>query len=67
MKHKKHDQHPHDKIAAMPQFNEGHWQENLGDVMSGGTRYASEMNTAAEYKNSVDKLANYVRTHKAEH
>lgn len=25
--HKKHGSHPHDKMAAMPQFNEGHWEK----------------------------------------
>ncbi len=65
--HKKHGSHPHDKHAAMPQFNEGHWEKKPGDAMEGGTRYASEMNTAEEYKHSENALASYVKKHKAQH
>lgn len=65
--HTKHKQHPHDKMAAMPQFNEGHWQKDMADIETGGSRYASEMNTAEEYKKSADGLANYVKKHKAQH
>lgn len=65
--HKKHKQHPHDKISAMPQFNEGHWEKKMDDVDIADGRYSSEMNQAEEYKRSVDGLANYVKTHKAKH
>ena len=65
--HKKHGHHPHDKHAAMPQFNEGHWEKKQGDVMTAGGRYASEMNAEEELKHSVDKLAGYVKSHKAKH
>ena len=51
----------------MPQFNEGHWEKKPGDISTGGSRYASEMNAEQEYKTSVDKLAGYVKRHKAEH
>ena len=54
-------------VAAMPQFNQGHWEKKWEDVNTGGSRYASEMNTSAEYKKSVDALASYVKKHKAEH
>lgn len=65
--HKKHGHHPHDKKAAMPQFNEGHWEKKPGDVMCGGGRYASEMNTEEEYKHDVNALSSYVKHHKAKH
>jgi hypothetical protein len=66
--HKKHDHHPHDKMAAMPQFNEGHWEKKPADVEVGGSRYSSgEMNQCEEYKKDVDGLAHYVRKHKAQH
>ncbi len=65
--HKKHGSHPHDKMSAMPQFNEGHWEKKQEDVNVGGSRYASEMNTSAEYKKSVDGLASYVKSHKPQH
>ena len=44
-----------------------HWEEKAEDTMVGDLRYASEMNTSEEYKESVDGLANYVRKHKAKH
>jgi hypothetical protein len=65
--HKKHGAHPHDKMAAMPQFNEGHWEKKLEDVKLGGGRYASEMNTCEEYKKDVDGLSSYVKGHKEKH
>ncbi len=65
--HKKHKHHPHDKVSAMPQFNEGHWEKKPADTLTGGSRYASEMNTAEEYKADVDGLANYVKKHKEKH
>lgn len=65
--HKKHKHHPHDTKAAMPQFNEGHWERNPGDVEAGGGRYSSEFGQAEDYKKSVDKLAAYVKSHKAQH
>lgn len=67
MAHKKHGHHPHDKMAAMPQFNEGHWQKDVSDVDSAGGRYASEMNTAEEYKKSADGLAGYVKKHRMQY
>ncbi len=62
-----HSKEAHGKHAAMPQFNKGHWEKDLSDVESAGGRYASEMNTAEEYKKSVDGLAGYVRKHKEKH
>jgi hypothetical protein len=67
MEHKKHKSHPHDKVAAMPQFNEAHWEKKPADTLVGGSRYASEMNTMEEYKSDVDGLANYVKKHKEKH
>lgn len=53
--------------GAMGKFNNGHWEKKPGDVECGGGRYASEMNTAEEYKKSADGLANYVKKHRAAH
>lgn len=65
--HKKHGHHPHDKHAAMPQFNEGHWEKKMSDVEVADGKYSSEMNQAEEYKKSVDGLANYAKKHKEKH
>jgi hypothetical protein len=54
-------------VAAMPQFNQGHWQKSQEMPNKGGSRYASEMNTASEYKASVDKLASQVKSNKPKH
>lgn len=62
--HKKHGHHPHDKMAAMPQFNEGHWEHKCTDVDVGGTRYSSEFDQDKEYKHDVDSLAHYAKKHK---
>ncbi len=62
--HKKHGHHPHDKMSAMPQFHEGHWEKDPGETGVGGGRYASEMNTNAEYKHDVDALASYTKKHR---
>lgn len=67
MEHKKHKHHPHDKHAAMPQFNEGHWEKKMEDVSVADGKYSSEMNQGAEYKKSVDGLANYAKKHKEKH
>ncbi len=68
--HEGHNKHEskHGSVAAMPQFNEGHWEKKPGDVNVGGSRYSSgEMNQAEEYKKDVDDLASYVKRHKAQH
>jgi hypothetical protein len=62
-----HSKEAHGKVSAMPQFNEGHWEKKMSDVDSAGGRYASEMNTAAEYKTSADALAKYVKCHREPH
>jgi hypothetical protein len=67
MEHKKHKHHPHDKVSAMPQFNEPHWQKKVADVELADTKYGSEMNQCAEYKTMVDKQSAYAKKHKAEH
>jgi hypothetical protein len=52
----------------MPQFNEGHWEKKMEDVNVADCKYSGgEMNQAQEYKSSVDKLAGYVKSHKAQH
>ena len=66
--HKKHSHHPHDKMAAMPQFNEGHWEKDVADVTLADTKYnPSEMNQCEEYKEMVDGLSSYAKKHKAKH
>lgn len=62
--HKKHKPHPHDKMAAMPQFNEGHWEKKLEDVELGGGRYSSEMGQEEEYRKDVDSLSAYAKKHR---
>jgi len=53
--------------GGMAYFQNDHWEKDVNAVETAGGRYASEMNGASEYKNSVDKLAEYVRKHRAEH
>lgn len=62
--HKKHGHHPHDKVSAMPKFNEGHWEKKMEDVSVADGKYSSEMNQAEEYKKDVDALASYAKKHK---
>ena len=62
-----HSKEAHAKHAAMPQFNEGHWEKKMEDVSVADGKYSSEMNQAEEYKRSSDALAAYARKHKAEH
>jgi len=66
---KQHNVHEskHGSVSAMPQFNEGPWKREITDTMCGGGRYASEMNTCEEYRQQVDKLAKYVKSHRQEH
>ncbi len=65
--HKKHGSHPHDKMAAMPKFNEGHWEKKYDDSGVADLKYSSEFGQAEEYKRSVDALANYAKKHKMQH
>jgi hypothetical protein len=67
MEHKKHKHHPHDKVAAMPQFNEGHWEKKMEDCNLSDGKYGSEMHQAEEYKKSVDAFAAYAKKHKEKH
>ncbi len=41
-----------------------HWENKAEDTMVADLRYASEMNTGNEYKDSVNALAGYVRKNK---
>lgn len=65
--HKKHDSHPHDKMAAMPQFNEAHWEKKPSDIEVAGGKYTSEFGQAEEYKKDVDALSNYVKKHRMQY
>jgi hypothetical protein len=62
-----HSKEAHGKHAAMPQFNEGHWEKKMTDVNVADGKYSSEMNQNAEYKKSVDGLAAYAKKHRAQH
>lgn len=63
-----HSKEAHGKHAAMPQFNEGHWEKKMMDVNVADGKYSSgEMNQAEEYKHDVDALAAYAKKHKAKH
>jgi hypothetical protein len=62
-----HSKEAHGKMPAMGKFNDGHWEKKMSDVESAGGRYASEMNTAAEYKSEADGLAGYVKKHREKH
>jgi hypothetical protein len=63
-----HSKEAHAKMAAMPQFNKGHWEKKYPDVELGGTKYSSgEMNQCEEYKKDVDGLSSYLKKHKAQH
>lgn len=62
-----HSKEAHAKHAAMPQFNEGHWEKKMADVSVADGKYSSEMNQAEEYKKSSDALASYAKKHKAQH
>ncbi len=64
--HKKHAHHPHDKMAAMPEFHEGHWEKKMEDVTCADGKYSGS-DEAAEYKRSSDALASYAKKHKAMH
>jgi hypothetical protein len=62
-----HSKEAHAKMPAMSKFNEPHWEKKMSDISTGGGRYSSEMNQAEEYKHSTDKLAGYLKSHKAQH
>lgn len=63
-----HSKEAHGKHAAMTQFNEGHHEKKISDVMLGGTKYSGgEMNQCEEYKMMVDKQSAYLKKHKAQH
>ena len=57
----------HGSVSAMSQFNRDHWEKKLDGTNVAGGRYASEMNTAAEYNESVGKLAAYAKKNRAQH
>lgn len=65
--HHKDKVHPHHKGGGMPYFEAGHWEKKMSDVSVADGKYSSEMNQAEECKHSVDKLAGYVKSHKAQH
>jgi len=57
--------HPHHKMKAMPQFNEGHWEKKPGEPMVSDLKYTEgEMRNPEHLKESESKLAGYVKKHK---
>lgn len=66
--HKKQGSHPHDKVSAMPQFNEGHWERKQPELATANGKYTSgEMSNPEHLTKSVEALANYAKKHKAQH
>ena len=63
-----HSREAHAKKAAMPQFNEGHWEKKPGQLGVSDLKYTpSEMGNPEELKRSNDALASYAKSHKAQH
>ena len=63
-----HSKEAHGKMAAMGNFNKGHWERKVEDVTLADGKYSGgEMNQMEEYKKSVDGLANYAKKHKEKH
>jgi len=63
-----HSKEAHGKHAAMAQFNKGHHEKKMSDVMVADGKYSGgEMSQAEEYKKSSDALASYAKKHKAKH
>lgn len=63
-----HSKEAHAKKAAMPQFNEGHWEKKYDSTMTADGKYnGGEFSQCEEYKKSVDALASYAKRHKAQH
>lgn len=63
-----HSKEAHGKVAAMPQFNEGHWEKKESDIQVADGKYTKgEMSNPEHLKNSVNKLAAYAKKHRAEH
>lgn len=59
-----HSKEAHGKHNAMAQFNKGHHEKKMSDVMTADGKYSSEMNQAEEYKHQSDALASYAKKHK---
>jgi len=60
-----HSKEAHAKKAAMPQFNEGHWEKKPGQLDCCDLKYTSgEMDNPEHLKRSNDELASYVKKNK---
>jgi hypothetical protein len=59
--------HPHHQGAGMAYFEKDHWEKKMSDVKVSDVRYSSEMGNPEDLTNSVNKLTNYVKSHKAQH
>ena len=63
-----HSKAAHATKAAMPQFNEGHWEKKPGETGMSDVKYTSgEMSNPEHLKENVTKLNKYVSSHKAKH
>jgi hypothetical protein len=63
-----HSKEAHGKIAAMPQFNQGHWVKDAGDTNVAEGKYTQgEMSNPEHLKKSVDGLAAYAKKHKMQY
>jgi hypothetical protein len=56
--------HPHHKMAAMGQFNNGHWEKKPGETSVADGKYATEFGNPEDLKRSVNSLATYTKKHK---
>lgn len=60
-----HSKEAHGKKNAMAQFNEGHHEKKVPDVMLADTKYTSgEMENPEHLKKSVDALSAYAKKNK---
>lgn len=63
-----HSREAHGKMAAMKEFNEGHWEKKHDELATSDLKYTQgEMSNPEHLKASVDKLAGYVKKHRAQH
>lgn len=62
--HHKDKAHPKPHGGGMPYFNQGHFEKKMEMVDTADGRYASELNTAEEYKHQADSLAGYAKKHR---
>lgn len=63
-----HSKEAHAKMNAMGQFNDGHWSKDQGEVEVADGKYTQgEMENPKHLKESVNKLASYVKKNKMQY